>query len=352
MKKLVLAAALALAATALALLAGGAAATGPAGTWQLVPAQSDTTGTPSTTATYKTSVLQPINADGSSVFSAKRGVVPVQFSVQAGTKTTTTHTIGPVVFQSIGSDGFTGSATDDYSLLVFTPSQAMTFDDIQSLVANYAFTTGDCFGGSLRWTINVQHNGAGQNVHDYYGDPGGVQSCTGTADESGDNLIASGAANRFEIEGGWPTAGGLYRSYADAQAVVGSDAVNWIALILDSGWSSDQVIDGATLGASINGNAWQPKTPGDTTDTTYGTFAPTCTLPAAAITLNRTAGGTIGAVDEVSSVSAADTTGFFRQVDCKYIYNLSVSGLGVGTYSVAAKVDGTTLDNPAIFGLK
>jgi hypothetical protein len=45
-------------------------------------------------------------------------------------------------------------------------------------------------------------------------------------------------------------------------------------------------------------------------------------------------------------------------VDCKYIYNLDVSSLDPslatrgGTYRVYARIDGTTVNNPARFDLR
>src|SRR5713101_3260150 len=99
--------------------AGGDATTGTTGSWTLYPAQTDTTSSSTVTSTaYKAAVQQPINPDGSSSWPAKRGVIPVQFSLSTATKTvtTTTETVGPVVFQSILSNN-PGTTADDYSFL-------------------------------------------------------------------------------------------------------------------------------------------------------------------------------------------------------------------------------------------
>lgn len=351
MKLWLLAAAL-LAAVAAFAIPSSATAVTPIGTWELIPAQSDTAGTP--VNSYMTAVRQPINADGSSVFGAKRGVIPVQFDVLSGTATP--HTIGPVVFESIngGNDPTTASSGPyAWSGLYFTPSTAMTFADVTSLVANYDFTTGDCHGGSLRWTINVTHDGASQNIHVYYGDPGGVQSCTGSADESGDNLMDNSLgnpANRFEFQGGGTP---VYTTYANVLAATndGADTVNWIGLILDSGWGGDQVINPATLTASVNGNSWVRETAGTTWD--YGEMSPTCNIPQAKIVVTKTGGDNPGAVDETNSVQPKDTGLYFRNVDCKLIYNLDVSTLrGTGSYTVQADFGTGPVDDPALFGLK
>jgi hypothetical protein len=66
----------------------------------------------------------------------------------------------------------------------------------------------------------------------------------------------------------------------------------------------------------------------------------TCALPAATIALTRTAGGTTGAIDESVYTGSADNGSNFRIDSCQYVYNLSASALGVGTYRVDIKIDG------------
>lgn len=97
------------------------------GTWTLYPAQTQT-------AINQVSVQQPINPDGTSVWSASKGVVPVQFSLSTG------FSYGPVAFSSLLS-------TSSFSYLSFAPNPSLTFDQISSLIANYTFTTGNCHGG-------------------------------------------------------------------------------------------------------------------------------------------------------------------------------------------------------------
>src|SRR5262249_44714820 len=118
------------------------------GTWDGYPGQS---------ASYQAAVQQPINTDGTSNFKANgRGVIPVKFVLSQGT--------GPFVFESIGSDTDTDN---DYSYLSFTPNTPVTFNDITALSAAYAFTTGNCHGGALRWQVRTSPT---QAVFIYYGD--------------------------------------------------------------------------------------------------------------------------------------------------------------------------------------
>lgn len=77
----------------------------------------------------------------------------------------------------------------------------------------------------------------------------------------------------------------------------------------------------------------------------------TCDLPPATIAVTRTAGGTIGAIDESMYIGPADTGSSFRIDSCQYIYNLSASALGVGTYRVDILINGQVVGS-ANFGLK
>jgi hypothetical protein len=77
----------------------------------------------------------------------------------------------------------------------------------------------------------------------------------------------------------------------------------------------------------------------------------TCTLPPATIAVTRTSGGTTGAVNESVYSGSADNGSNFRIVSCQYAYNLNSSALGVGTYRVDIKINGTVVGS-ATFQLK
>ena len=77
----------------------------------------------------------------------------------------------------------------------------------------------------------------------------------------------------------------------------------------------------------------------------------TCVLPPATIALTRTAGGTTGPIDESIYTGSADTGSNFRIDNCQYIYNLSASALGVGTYRVDIQIDSQVVGS-ATFQLK
>jgi len=80
---------------------------------------------------------------------------------------------------------------------------------------------------------------------------------------------------------------------------------------------------------------------------------PTCQLPPATIAVTRTAGGTLGSIDESVYVMSADSGSNFRidSTACQYVYNLSSSSLGVGSYRVDITINVTVVGSAA-FALK
>jgi hypothetical protein len=79
--------------------------------------------------------------------------------------------------------------------------------------------------------------------------------------------------------------------------------------------------------------------------------APTCVLPSATLAVTRTAGGVVGSVDESTYTGSADTGSNFRISNCQYVYNVSASALGAGTYRVDIIINGNVVGS-ATFGLK
>lgn len=253
------------------------------GSWELYPAQ---------TQTYQVSVQQPINPDGTSVWSANKGVVPVQFTLSKA--------YGPVLFESlqnaelncVGTSGF------DCSYLFFYPESATTFSQITNLTAVYTFTTGNCAGGSLRWEIGFTDKTV---LYIYYGEVPSFTECK-TPNQSGTNLLTLTDA-RFQTTS-W--GGPYYGTYADALGLSGSRQISYIVLALDGGWSTSQAV---TLGnVTVNNNTFQPLTGS----------APTCDLPPATIQVTRLNSQTPG-VDEQAIQQNADFGDSFRVIDCKYI---------------------------------
>jgi hypothetical protein len=295
-------------ALALTAVASASASTPTAnGTWDAYPGQS---------ATYQATVRQPINADGTSNFQSNgKSVIPVQFSLASG--------LGAFVFESIGSDT---STDNDYSFLSFTPNASTTFGDVATLAAGYAFTLGDCHGGSLRWQVRIDPTHV---VNIYYGAYPSFASCSTGDSQTGANLVGTPELryDTSQIPGGT-----FYDSYAHAVALVGSTAIVRASLVLDSGWGGDQRL--TLSSATVNADTFTPAA---------GTApAPTCALPPATIRVSKTSGASSGTVNEPLTIQPGDDNGSFRVVDCKYMYNLATSSLsGPGRYKVEVVINGS-----------
>jgi hypothetical protein len=290
------------------------------GTWTAYPGQS---------ATFQTSVQQPINTDGSSNFKANgKAVIPVKFGLAEG--------LGAFVFESIWSDSDTAN---DFSFLSFTPIGTVTFNDITQISAVYAFTLGNCHVGSLRWSVRVSPT---QSVFIYYGDYPNFTDCT-TNSQSGTNMISL-TDLRYDTS---QVGGTFYDDYAGAQALVGTMPIVRASLVLDSGWGGDQrlTLSSATFATDGFTDTFVPSPPSAVTAS--------CPTQEATIRITKTDGVPLGDVNEPISIQPQDNNGVFRIVDCKYMYNLATSSLsGVGTYTVYAVINGQPALGPAVFDLK
>jgi hypothetical protein len=298
----------------------------PNGSWFAYPGQAET---------YQASVQQPINADGSSNFKANgKAVIPVKFALAEGT--------GAFVFESIFSDS---STANDYSYLFWEPAAALSFADIAQLSAVYAFTDGDCAGGSLRWTVYLDDNGTTRNLDIHYQPgAGGLSQQTCAPGTSGANLIGSTDAIYVtqEFNGGYSFPSAYNNTYADALSQLGSLPVLGMNLILDSGWGAngDQVValSSATVGVGGANGYTETFTPQPASPVTA-----ICPSAQATISIYKTDGAPLGAVNEPLTIQPQDNDGIFRIVDCKYMYNLATSSLsGAGSYTVYATIGSTT----------
>ncbi len=298
------------------------AAQTPSGTWELYPPQE---------TIYTTAVQQPINADGTSNFeNTGKSVIPIEFSLSTAP--------GPVVFQSIYSDG-PGITDNDNSFLSFTPDDPLFFEDITNLIATYSFLEGNCHGGALRWSVRVS---ATQSVFIYYGKHPSFTDCTtidgGISNQSGVNMIAL-TDLRYDTS---QVGGTFYDDYNGALAHVAIMPIVKASLVLDGGWAGDQRLEPSNV--AVNGNTFVPES---------GVGTPTCDLPPAAIQITKISGTSTGRVNEPISVQPNDDGDYFRIVDCRYIYNLAASSLsGAGSYKVEAVINGNPAAGAAFFDLR
>jgi hypothetical protein len=277
-----------------------------------------------TTTVHRASVLQPINADGSSVFNHKSSTIPVQFQVQSDTQTT------PSVYPGL----LESSASVLYGNLQYTPSGSPTVADISNLEADFTWLSAQQDeGGSLRWQIDTPIG----NMNLYYGDNPSFQTDLNGTDTGVNMVSLASSSARVDSSG---MTGGSYgpNTWTSTVAQFGNEPVNSVALIVDSGaWEGNtqqvQLVD-ANVTIGTNTSSYTPGTVGSTSDTGWVND----NSASAWISLSKTSGATpAGAIDETTLTSTqGDTGGQFRQVDGKYIYNLPVSNLpdSTATYSV------------------
>jgi hypothetical protein len=353
--------------TGLALVLGGAsagAATSLGGSWyQDLPcttSQAQTVHDPVVGATghkYSAQIQQPINPDNTSVWPAKRGVIPVQFKVTDTPATTTSTTTDTVTTEHCAFESLAGKAWPDhesYSVLSFVPSAPMTVGDITNMTANFTWLTGENHGGGLRWQVGTP---AGNIMVDY---GNAANSLQGGTDGSGENMTMSpdGRVESGQLDPGHAP---MYDTWANVKAQFAGRAVNNVALVVDGGWGpGSQVlnIDSLTVNDNTKLNPLADavvSTASSTVTSNPVAGTPVQTnAPAATLQLDRVGTvGVLGPIDENSLTSAqGDVGGLFRQVDGKYIYNLDAAGLGAGKYEAHIVIGGTVLDTPGVFGLK
>jgi len=312
------------------LLASSASAATTTGTWEQYP----------TGATeYQAQVQQPINTANTSNWSSKsKGAIPVMFTLSSR--------VGPAAFESIYSDA---STANDYAYVSFTPSPGITFNDITTLKTDYAFTLGDCHGGSLRWSVRTSPT---QSVFIYYGAVPefgnlGVNGCTPSstlgASQSGTNMIGQPDL-RYDTSQ-YP-GGTFYDSYAHAQELVGTSPIIRASLVIDSGWGGNQRL--TISDTTVNDNVYQ------FVSSAGGAYTATCDLPPATIAVSKNDPVADGDINEAAvQASLADDGNAFRVVDCKYQYVLSIPSLqGSGTFEVQIWINGVHVPTPGSPGGK
>ena len=322
---------------------GSAWAQSTAGTWSHSPPQ---------TPVYTATVRPPIKANGTSVFN-DGSVIAVKFNLMTGPSA--------FRFDSVWSNNFPEEGEsildDDFGALTFSPAGSLIFNDITNLTADYAFTMGNCQGGSLRWSVTFDIGndddippGEGEpdprlndrSVFIYYGGYPNFTDCTtGANNQSGVNMIGLSDL-RYDTS---QLGGTFYDTYADAQALVGTMPVVGVTLVVDSGWMQDE--SGAykdqrvaLSSARVNDNVFVPVT---------GGTAATCDLPPAAITVVEDTNGPA----DPSTAQFRLNDSFYRNTNqCTYTYNLDTGSLfGPGHYSVYVVIDNHAIQTPGQFTL-
>jgi hypothetical protein len=128
------------------------------------------------------------------------------------------------------SDFSDTTAANDFGLVSFTVPAGTTFGSLTNLAAVYSVTDDDCGGGSPRFQINV----GGKNVFVYLGPSPTFTGCTANTFTNSGNLV--GASDACRVDTSQFDGGKQCSTWAEAVALLGSQAVTGIEFAVDGGW--------------------------------------------------------------------------------------------------------------------
>jgi hypothetical protein len=129
------------------------------------------------------------------------------------------------------SDFTDTSTANDFSGIRFSVPSGTTFADLKTLSAEFNPTAGGCGGGSPRFEIQLA---SGKNVFVYFGPSPNFTGCALNTWQSTGNLIGSTDACRYDTS--QVQAGTQCNTYSGALALIGSQTISEIRLVVDSGW--------------------------------------------------------------------------------------------------------------------
>lgn len=162
-------------------------------------------------------------------------------------------------FVTLVSDLSDNRPTNDASWIDFATPAGLTFSGITALSTEYRLTESSCGGGSPRFQINV----GGKNVFVYLGPSPTFTGCAQNTWLSSGNLVGTSDACRVDTSQLAP--GTQCSTWAAAVALLGSQAVTGIQLVVDSGWFfPDKEQEALVRNVTINGKTLiTPQQPAD-----------------------------------------------------------------------------------------
>lgn len=128
------------------------------------------------------------------------------------------------------SDFSDTAATNDFGAVSFTVPAGTTFGSLTNLAAVYSVTDDDCGGGSPRFQVNV----GGKNVFVYLGPSPNFTGCPANTFTNSGNLV--GTSDACRVDTSQFTGGKQCSTWAEAVALLGSQAVTGIQFAVDGGW--------------------------------------------------------------------------------------------------------------------
>jgi hypothetical protein len=128
------------------------------------------------------------------------------------------------------SDFSDATTANDSGGINFTDTGVTTFSSLTQLATKFNVTDDGCGGGSPRFQLNI----GGKNVFVYLGPSPSFTGCTPNTLVDSGNLIGNNDACRYDTSQLSP--GTQCNTYAGTLALVGSQTVTGIQLVVDGGW--------------------------------------------------------------------------------------------------------------------
>lgn len=162
------------------------------------------------------------------------------------------------------SDLADGTSANDYSGIKFVLPAGTTFGNLTTLSTEFAPVAGSpasgqpaplgCGGGSPRFSLRLA---SGKNVFVYLGPSPSFNSCPLNTWQSSGNLIGNNDVGRYDTSQVQP--GTQSNTYVGALALIGTQEVTEIDLVVDAGWAfSPEVQTVLVRNVDINGHVFYP----------------------------------------------------------------------------------------------
>ena len=142
-----------------------------------------------------------------------------------------TATITNGVATLVSNTAVANTPADDFGSIQLPLPAGLTLAQITELSAEYNVTDDDCAGGSPRFQINY---GTNQNMFVYFGPSPSFTGCTANTWLSTGNVVGNSDAGRNDTS--QLPGGSQNTTWAAAVALVGTQPINSIRIVVDGGW--------------------------------------------------------------------------------------------------------------------